>query len=85
MRIPIRALLAVAATSAAVVAPAAQAAVNCFGPNTMFVCLITPELERGTREECIFVGGTQCQEVTLPWYTLDGKVDVACGGALYCS
>ena len=76
----IRPLLAVALAGAALAAPAAQAATNCFGPSTMYACVTTPTLQRDDRTECIYAGGTTCQNVTIPWYTINGTVNVYCGG-----
>jgi len=69
MRAIVRPLFALAVAGAAVAAPAAQAAVNCFGPDTAFVCVSTPTLRRTTKSECVYAGGT--------------RVDVAYGGAIY--
>jgi len=80
----VRPLLALAVAGAAVAAPAAQAAVNCFGPESMFVCVETPTVRKTTKTQCVYAGGTECQNVTIPWYTTSGSLDYSCGGALYC-
>lgn len=80
-----RALLVAAAACAAVAAPAAHAATNCFGPSTAFVCVTTPTARWTTITECVYAGGTTCKPVTVPWVTTSGTVDVSCGGALYCN
>ena len=79
-----RPLLALAVAGAAVAAPAAQAAVNCFGPSSAYICVWTPTVSKGSKTECVYAGGTTCQNVTIPWYTTSGSVGYGCGGALYC-
>ena len=83
MRVPVRPLLALAIAGAAVAAPAAQAAVNCFGPDFMYLCVSTPTVSKTSRTECVYAGGTTCQNVTIPWYTTSGTVDVGCGGTFW--
>lgn len=83
MRALTRTLLAGAAAASFLAAPA-TAATNCFGPQTMFFCLITPEASLGSRDECVYVGGTQCQNVRIPTVELEGSVSWVCGGAWRC-
>jgi hypothetical protein len=81
-----RPLLALAVAGAALfAAPGAQAAVNCFGPDTMYLCVITPTVNlKGSRTECVYVGGDTCQNVTIPWPTTSGSVGIYCGGMWTC-
>lgn len=77
-------LLAGALAVAAFAAPAATAATNCFGPQTMYFCLTTPDPSLGSRTECIYLGGTTCENVKVPIVELDGRVTWSCGGAWSC-
>ncbi len=84
MRVPLRALLALAAAGAALTAPAAQARVDCFGPSNMFLCVATPDVGIGSRTECVYHGGTTCQNYTVPWPTTSGGFGIYCGGDWRC-
>jgi hypothetical protein len=80
-----RPLLALAVAGAALfAAPGAQAAVNCFGPDSMYLCVVTPQVNKTTRTECVYVGGDTCQTVTVPWFTTTGSAGIYCGGAWRC-
>lgn len=86
MHVRVRPLLALAVAGAALAAPpAASASTNCFGPSDMYVCVVTPKVTLGEHTECVYVGGTTCRDVTVPWVNSSGSVGYYCGGRLACN
>lgn len=80
----LRPLVAVAFALAPVVAPAATAVTNCFGPSSSYVCVHAYDASLGWYTECVYAGGTECQKVRVPTVLLDGRVGWSCHGDLAC-
>lgn len=83
MRILSSVLLAGTA-AASFLAPAASAATNCFGPSNLYFCVTTPGVTTGWRTECVYLGGTQCTNITVPTAGTTGTLSWYCGGDWRC-
>ncbi|MDQ3952992.1 MAG: hypothetical protein M3279_08535 [Actinomycetota bacterium] len=68
-------LLAVVGASFGLASPAKAAPVCVGTSNTVFVC--TDPTGGTLYEDCVYTGGSTCQQVTVPGPTVD------CGGDLY--
>jgi hypothetical protein len=77
-------LLGGVVAAGSLLAPAATAAVNCFGTSDVNVCVHTPEVVVDSRTECVYAGGTTCREVEVPTVGTTGRLEVTCGGRLDC-
>lgn len=71
---------ALAAGSFLVSAPA-QAA--CAGTQEIFfVCVTTPTVTQSSITQCVYLGGDECEDVTVPIARVSGGGDVSCGGSI---
>lgn len=79
----LRPLLA-AALAAGALLGASPANAACAGTaQTVFVCVTPPTVTPDPITQCVYLLTDECEDVTVPFYSVSGGGEVTCGGTVY--
>lgn len=80
----IRTLSAAALAAASLLVSSAPANAACVGErSTFYVCVTAPTVGVGEETYCVFAGGDECTDVSVPVPHTSGEIDVDCGGRFH--